>query len=1042
MDSTLRAPGLSPSTGPGTGLDPARRLSAGRCAALVLALALAWTLPARAETLRLLAIRVDFQPDQLSTTSGDGRFESAFRFDMPWAIDPLPHDSLYFDSQLRFLEHYYSRVSNNSLQLEWEIWPRGGQTAYTLPQPMWHYHWNDGDERTDGQLAELFRAAWAAADADPALRVRDDSGAPRFDAFLVFHAGVGQDFGEDGTPHDIPSAFLSRSPDGMPAAHETSLRDGESGLEVPVRQGLILPEGENHTDFEHGLAGLLILQFGHQLGLPNLYDSRDGTSVIGKWGLMDQGSANFRGLLPARPDAWSRLLLGWDTALLADTPRDTVRVAAPDRAPGEPRIVKIPLTEYEYLLVENRQRKETGRDWTWGRDRNHRWARLKSNYSLSFQDTLGVASDSAGALVAVGNLDFDLPGQGLLIWHVDERSATPENVTANRVNDDPERRGVDLEEGDGVQDIGREYGLFSPRGSVALGGDEDPWQQPNTGWYLSNRHYSLSNVSLAWDTEPSTASNDGLFTGLRLDQFGPPDSLGHFRLGWDLRPAIHGDSLCPALDSTARAGAQLGAHVWSTPLMDRYAWLTLVDGHGRCYGQPLEAFDESGPLDVQPWIRADGYPSPLPADWQDGLHGLWWLGGSRLLAQRGDSLALFRLMGEPLRYTTERFWSSGQAIQGVLATGGGREAGGAWNRAMGLWVVSGHMLFELDPVTLEVLDSSGSVAAGELQLVDLADGSGLPGVLVRGENERLFLAGHNVLGDGESLPDGAQLQALDALPEISVPEIPVDSLLATALLRDEDGVTLFHGQRELRRIDCANLAVRPTQFGPDPGLELLFQLPVGGARVYSQGGTLLAELPLADGHGAPLTGSRTDDGGLALLAAGPGRLTGLDGSGEVPANWPRVWEGLVDGPLALPELALVLGLGVDGRVEAWQAQLEDPVWTQPRGFNGSWRPWGSGAVHAQPVREVRENPAFIWPSPARDEAHVRFLLAGPARVTFTAYDTAGDRVARLEGRFERAGEQELHWLLADVAPGAYFCVLEAAGASDTWTRRLTCAVIR
>jgi len=1003
--------------------------------ALVLALALAWSLPARAETLRLLAIRVDFQPDQLSTTSGDGSFESAFRFDTPWAIDPLPHDSLYFDSQLRFLEHYYSRVSNDSLRLEWEIWPRGGQAAYRLPQPMWHYHWNDGDERTDGQLAELFRAAWALADADPDLRVRDDAGQPRFDAFLVFHAGVGQDFGEDGTPHDIPSAFLSRSTDGTPAAHETSLRDGESGLEVPVRQGLILPEGENHADFEHGLAGLLILQFGHQLGLPNLYDSRDGTSVIGKWGLMDQGSANFRGLLPARPDAWSRLLLGWDEALLADTPRDSVRVAAPGRAPGEPRIVKIPLTEHEYLLVENRQREETGRDWTWGRDRDNRWARLDSDYSLSFQDTLGVASDSAGVLVAVGNLDFDLPGQGLLVWHVDERSATPENVAANRVNDDPARRGVDLEEGDGVQDIGREYGLFSPRGSVALGGNEDPWQQPNTGWYLSNRHYSLSNVSLAWDTEPSTASNDGLFTGLRLDQFGPPDSLGHFRLGWDLRPPCHGDSLALVPPQDSQWGAQLSGHEWLMAA-DTCAWLTYVDDHAQLFGRPLAG-------DVAAWIRADGYPCPLPEGWQNQLSGLWRLeqsGEPRLLAQRGDSLALFRPLGLPPRFTLDRVWASGQSLQAVLVAGGGEaRSGDPWSgRQPRLWVVTGNLLLELDPVTLEVVDSAGSLAAGQVRLAELADGSGLPGVVVDGEVDRLYLQGHNVLENGV-LPAGARLLGWDARPEVSAWG---DTLTATAVLRDAQGATLYRGHAVLGRVECLNRGVRPVQMGPDPGLELAFLTLDSRLRIFNQSGVEVLAAGLAEGAGPPLTGSRSDEGGLLLLAAAADRLEGLAGDGEAPASWPRVWSGRLDGPVALPGLGLVLGLRPDGGVQAWEAELQDPVWTQPRGFNDSWRPWGSGAVHTQPVREVRENPAFIWPSPARDEAHVRFLLAGPARVTFTAYDTAGDRVARLEGRFERAGEQELHWLLADVAPGAYFCLLEAEGVSDTWTRRLTCAVIR
>lgn len=1010
-------------------------------------LGLAWSLglpgAGRAELVRILAIRVDFLPDELATTSGDGSFESAFRFAQPWAIDPLPHDSLYFDSQLRFLADYYRQVSGDSLRLSWEIWPRGAQAAYRLPRPMWHYNWNENAGRTDEQLAELFRDSWALADQDPGLTVRDGQGRPRFDAFVVFHAGVGQDFGEDATPHDIPSAFLSASLDATPTAHECSLRDGEDGLPLILTQGLILPEGENHEEFEHGLAGLLVLQFGHQLGLPNLYNSQDGSSVIGKWGLMDQGSANFRGLLPARPDAWTRLMKGWDVAETLDSPRDTVWVAAPGRAPGRPSVLKIPLTEHEYLLVENRQRDARDRGWTQARDRDWNWARLGDDYRLSFLDSLGTPGDSAGVLVQADNLDFDLPGEGLLIWHVDERSTTAEHIAGNRVNDDPLRRGVDLEEGDGVQDIGRNYGLFSLRGSVALGGAEDPWQQPNTGWTLANQHLSYGTVSFAWDSEPSTASNDGLFTGLRLDQFGAPDSLGRFRLSWDGRPPCHGVSLAPPLDEAARSGARLAAWYWATPGFQRYAWLALLDGRGRCYGQPIEASDEGGALDVQAWIRADGFPSPLPADWQDGLDGLWWMGGSRLLAQRGDSLALFNLMGEPLRYTTERFWSSGQEIQGVLATGGGGQGGDAWaGRELGLWVVSGHMLFSLDPVTLELLDSPGSVAAGDVRLVELADGSGLPGVLVRGASERLFLAGHNVLGEGESLPAGAELLALDAFPEVGVPEAPVDSLLATALLRHAGGAVLFQQERELRRIDCANLSVRPTQFGPDPGLELLFQTPEGPVRVYNQSGTLLAELPLAEGQGAPLTGSRTDTGGLALLSAGAGRLVGLDGGGEAPAGWPRVWPDLVDGPVALPELGLVLGVGIDGRLAAWQAELDAPVWTQPRGFNGGGRPWGSGEAHSQPVRAVRENPAYIWPSPASELAHVHFWLDGPARVVFSAYDTAGDRVVRLEGRFAAAGEQELSWPLGAIAPGAYFGVLEAEGAQDHWTRRLTCAVLR
>ena len=953
-------------------------LTAGPGLFLLLTLALAAAPSLCAETLRLLALRVDFATDTLATTSGDGSFESAFPFAGNWWIDPLPHDSLYFDHQLGALEGYYDLASSGSLALDWEIWPRGAQAAYRLPRPMWHYHWNQDEARTDGQLAELFRDALRAADADPALAFLA-GGLPRFDAYVIFHAGVGQDFGPDATPHDIPSAFLT----------DQDVMVGEGPDSLAIRQGLLLPESENHEDFQHGLTGLLALQFGHQLGLPNLYESTTGRSVIGMWGLMDQGSANGQGLHPAPLEAWSRLLMGWGTAQTVDSPQDTVRVAAPDAPAGPPRIVRIPLTDSEHLLVEN-------------------------------------SPDVDSAF---------LPGEGLLIWHVDERAATPAAIAANTVNDDPLRRGVDLEEGDGVQDIGRDYGLFSLRGPVALGGDEDPWQKPNTGWYLVNSHYG-ANVTFAHDTEPTTASNDGLYTGLRLDHFSAPGPVGSFRLGWDGRPAIHHAALAPA--QVAFVGT-VQAFCWPADGDTLAALLSLVGAQDRSYGLTLAG-------DLSCWSRADGFLSPLPAGWQDDVEGLWQLeqdGQARLLAQYGDSLALFAPAGDPQRFEISRLVVL-DSLRAVLATGGGTPAGDWWSgRVPGLFAAAGSQLLRLDPTSLDVLDTLGQVADGlYVQLIETADGSGWPGVLVTGHQPSLVLAGQTV-ASGPDLDFAQNCLAWDALPEYALEDALFEPALATAVLVETYSARLYHGATLLRTIACPNEGVRPIQFGPDPGLELAFQLPEGGCRVYSQAGTRLADLPLDDGHAALLTGSRSDAGGLSLLASAAGRLSGLDSDGAAPSTWPRVMPQLVGEPLALPELGWVLGVGLDGRVEAWEAQLAGPVWTQPRGnANGGFRPTSSGVTHTQPVRQVRDNQAFVWPNPAADEAHLRFWLDGPSRVTLTAYDTAGDRVARLVRDFDRAGEQEILWTVGGVAPGAYFCLLEAEGAQDHWTRRVKCAVLR
>jgi hypothetical protein len=362
-----------------------------------------------------------------------------------------------------------------------------------------------------------------------------------------------------------------------------------------------------------------------------------------------------------------------------------------------------------------------------------------------------------------------------------------------------------------------------------------------------------------------------------------------------------------------------------------------------------------------------------------------------------------------------------------------------------LFAVVGSHLLRLDTATLAVLDTLYDLrnASGTVKLVECADGSGLPGIFLPGW-QQLILAGQDVYVFNDTIPPPQRaLLAWDAEPESLIQSLLPGPALTTAILLEPWWALLYHGANRIGRISCQNVGLRPIQFGPDPGLELAFQLPGGGWKIYSQAGTLLAEFPLEDGHAAPLTGSRSDAGGLALLSSSEDRLSGLDGSGEAPPTWPRVLPELVDGPVALPELGWVLGVGRDGRVEAWEAALEGPVWTQPRGdANGGHRPTSSGLTHARPVRQVRENQAFIWPNPAVELAHLRFWLDGPARVKATICDTAGDVVARLEGSYDRAGEQELLWHSADVAPGAYFCLLEAEGAGDTWTRRVKCAVLR
>src|SRR5438105_4487189 len=146
--------------------------------------------------------------------------------------------------------------------------------------------------------------------------------------------------------------------------------------------------------------GVLCHEFGHLLGLPELYaPGGHAQEGIGVWGLMGQGTWLGRGERPPHLCAWSKLRLGWvEVETIA---RSTRGVTLP-QVEREPRVVKIPAAPAhpeEYYLLENRARVGT---------------------------------------------DRRLPGEGLLVWHVDERA-----LAFRSAETDVERKLLGLVEADG-----------------------------------------------------------------------------------------------------------------------------------------------------------------------------------------------------------------------------------------------------------------------------------------------------------------------------------------------------------------------------------------------------------------------------------------------------------------------------------------------------------------------------------------------------------------------------------------------------------------
>ncbi|HQO08474.1 MAG TPA: T9SS type A sorting domain-containing protein [Clostridiales bacterium] len=451
--------------------------------------------------IKILAVRAEFETDTLNYTTGNGKFNSEYPDTMQ--IDAVPHDKEYFEDQLTFVKNYFESQSKGKTSVPSVTVL---DTVLTLPHPIWYYNPNNGDDVLISMLKEFYRDTWSQISGDTSINFSD------FNTFVIFHAGSGQEFnpGYDETPFDIPSVYLSEKDlsDSLVTAHDGAL----------ISNSVILPECEWQTYdggwYYAGMNGISCLMFAHRLGIPNLYSSETGKSCIGRFGLMDQGSANFSGLLPAGASAWVKELTGWSDVEEIE-PDGERKNSVPDST-----IYKINLNADEYLLVENVTAKTPSlneNNSLIGYDRNGRQIRFYYNEN-GFQK---VESDlNFKTLVSVEDNDFSfgLPARGILVWHIDKRRTTAYNIENNLVNDDYAHRGVYIEEADGSFDIGKDYWLLDNGYGTELGWEYDAFYSDNEVW-LEESNRDLDNVEFSSVSYPRSDTNEGIQTGIKLHGF-------------------------------------------------------------------------------------------------------------------------------------------------------------------------------------------------------------------------------------------------------------------------------------------------------------------------------------------------------------------------------------------------------------------------------------------------------------------------------------------------------------------------------------------
>ncbi len=445
---------------------------------------------------KLLIIMVAFQEETVDdpNTTGNGQFLLEAPDNYPIQLSKPPHNQEYYDKMAEAMRYYYLAASLGGFNLEWDIYPQD-RASYTLSQPMGYYNPpGASNEVFVSKMEEYFKESFETAD-----RESPEIDFASYSHYMIIHAG--SDWQHDvlaDTPSDIPSFFI-RVGDGK----EAIVDDGAVTLDYACNIPETITQDISEYDFGNGniqvsgygaLNGVMFHEFGHSLGLIDLYAVNSYYPMVGSFDIMDSGGStevgmgsgiddktySIEGIIPALPGAFSRVLMFEDSfrdrGILKDIEnlsklQDIKITCAEERYDftKAPYIYKLQLSNDEYILIENRNVDPDGDGGTAvfsaldGRIALHPTAYNDDNNFPTFEYDYLLPSFIDGNYNAIGG--------GLLVWKVnndvlynqgsyDSDGNFVSNFASNYVNTSYRQRGIEIIEADGIPDIGNVYAYY------------------------------------------------------------------------------------------------------------------------------------------------------------------------------------------------------------------------------------------------------------------------------------------------------------------------------------------------------------------------------------------------------------------------------------------------------------------------------------------------------------------------------------------------------------------------------------------------------
>lgn len=282
-----------------------------------------------------LVILVNFADTKFKTTSSVNVFE-----------DMLNKEGYNENGHIGSTHDYFFDQSNGKLDLHFDV-----VGPVTMPKQMSYYGKDSGGEGNDMYPATMVIEACKKVDTQINFADYDWDGNGEVDQVYVIYAGYNQAQGAPSNtiwPHEWTLEEAADFGDG-------SGRQKFDGVWVNTYACSSELKGTSGSTID-GI-GTLCHEFSHCMGFPDLYDTNYVAFGMDSWSIMDSGSYNCDGNIPAAYTAYERMYAGWYQPIELNGPATITGMRAITDGTPEGYIIYNKQSPTEFYILQNIQQK-------------------------------------------------------------------------------------------------------------------------------------------------------------------------------------------------------------------------------------------------------------------------------------------------------------------------------------------------------------------------------------------------------------------------------------------------------------------------------------------------------------------------------------------------------------------------------------------------------------------------------------------------------------------------------------------------------------